>query len=82
MEKKTFKDAKEAAQRFLQECPRGYTVTAFHEPIAYRKGLTGAAAAWTVRAAVRKQKQHRVMVMIAIDVLMNPAAPVAGVAKA
>jgi len=48
---------------------------------AYRKGLTGAAAAW----AVRKQKQHRVInqtVMMAINVLMNPAAPVAGVAEA
>ena len=46
---------------------------------AYRKGLTGAAAAW----AVHKQKQHRaVSVMMAIDMLMNPAAPVAGVAEA
>jgi hypothetical protein len=48
---------------------------------AYRKGLTGTAAAW----AVRKQKQHQVinqMVMMAIDVLMNPAALVAGVAEA
>ena len=48
---------------------------------AYRKGLTGATAAW----AVRKQKQHRAInqrVMMAIDVLMNPAAPVAGVSEA
>ena len=40
----------------------------------YRKGLTGAAAAW----AVRKQKQHcaiNQMVMMAIDVLMNPSNP-------
>ena len=47
---------------------------------AYHKGLTGAAA-W----AVCKQKQHWAInqrVMMAIDVLMNPAAPVAGVAKA
>ena len=48
---------------------------------AYRKGLTGATAAW----AVHKQNQHRAViqsVMMAIDVLMNPAAPVAGVAEA
>jgi hypothetical protein len=48
---------------------------------AYRKGLTGAAAAW----AVRKQKQLRAInqtVMMAIDVLMNPAAPVSGVTEA
>ena len=47
---------------------------------AYRKGLTGVAAAW----AVRKQKQHRAInqrVMMAIDVLMNPTAPVAGLPK-
>jgi hypothetical protein len=47
---------------------------------AYRKGLTGAAAAW----AVHNQKQHRAInqtVMMAIDVLMNPATPVAGFAE-
>ena len=47
---------------------------------AYHKGFMGAAAAW----AVHKQKQHQAInqtVMMAIDVLMNPAAPVAGVAK-
>ena len=47
----------------------------------YRKGLTNAAAAWDVR----KQKQHRAInqtVMMAVDVLMNPAAPVAAVAEA
>jgi len=47
----------------------------------YRKGLTNAAAAWDVH----KQKQHRAinqMVMMAVDVLMNPAAPVAAVAEA
>lgn len=45
---------------------------------AYCKGLTGAAAAW----AVRKQKQHPAInqtVMMAIDVLMNPAAPTSGI---
>ena len=48
---------------------------------AYHKGLMGAAAAW----AVHKQKQHRAInqtVMMAIDVVMNPATPVAGVAEA
>jgi len=43
--------------------------------------LAGAAAAW----AVRKQKQHRAInqtIMMAIDVLMNPAAPVSGVTEA
>jgi hypothetical protein len=47
---------------------------------AYCKGLTGAAAAW----AVCKQKQHRAInqtVMMAIDVLMNPATLVAGFAE-
>ena len=41
----------------------------------------GATAAW----AVHKQKQHQAVnqsVMRAIDVLMNPAASVAGVAEA
>ena len=48
---------------------------------AYHKGLTGTAAAW----AVHKQNQHRAInqrVMMAINVLMNPAASVAGVAEA
>ena len=48
---------------------------------AYHKGLTGAAAAW----AVHKQKQHQAInqrVMMAINGLISPAAPVAGVAKA
>jgi hypothetical protein len=80
VEKKTFKDTKEAAQRFLEECPKEVIQCRFINRSwrfmsAYRKGLTGAAAAW----AVRKQKQHRT---IAIDVLMNPTAPLAGVAEA
>ena len=45
---------------------------------AYRKGLTGAAVAW----AMRKQKQQSIRVMMAVDILMNSAAPVAGVAEA
>ena len=47
----------------------------------YCKGLTNTAAAWDVR----KQKQHWAInqtVMMAIDILMNPAAPVAAVAEA
>jgi hypothetical protein len=85
VEKKTFQDAKEAAQRYLEECPKEviqrFINRSWRFMSAYRKGLTGAAAAW----AVRKQKQHRAInqgVMMAIDVLMNPAAPVAGVAEA
>jgi len=85
VEKKTFNDAKEVAQRFLKECPKEviqrFINRSWRFISAYRKGLTGAAAAW----AVRKQKQHQAInqrVMMAIDVLMNPAAPVAGVAKA
>jgi methionyl-tRNA synthetase len=84
VEKKTFKDAKEAMQRFLEECPKEviqhFINRSWQFMSAYCKGLTGAAAAW----AVCKQKQHRAInqtVMMAIDVLMNPAVPVAGVAK-
>jgi hypothetical protein len=59
VEKKSFKDAKEGAQRFLEECQKE-VIQRFINPSwrfmsAYRKGLTGAAAAW----AVRKQKQHQ-----------------------
>ncbi|KAF8235136.1 hypothetical protein L208DRAFT_1258647, partial [Tricholoma matsutake] len=84
VEKKTFKDVKETAQRFLEECLKEviqhFINQSWQFMSAYCKGLTGAATAW----AVRKQKQHRAinqMVMMAIDVLMNPANPVAGVAK-
>ena len=84
MEKKSFKDAKEAAQRSLEECPKEviqrFINRSWRFMSAYRKGLTGAAAAW----AVRKQKQHRAInqtVMMAIDVLMNPAAPVSWVTE-
>ncbi|KAF8220977.1 hypothetical protein L208DRAFT_1415828 [Tricholoma matsutake] len=78
---KTFKDAKEAAQHFLEECPKEviqhFINRSWWFMSAYHKGLMGAAAVW----AVRKQKQHHAikrMVMMAIDVLMNPATPVAG----
>jgi len=84
MEKKTFKDAKEAAWRLLEECPKEviqrFINRSWRFMSAYHRGLTGAAAAW----AVRKQKQHRAInqsVMMAIDVLMNLAAPVSGVTK-
>ena len=78
------KDAKEEAQRLLRLWVKKkkkfcILVWSWQFMNAYRKGLTGAAAAW----AVHKQKQHRaVSVMMAIDMLMNPAAPVAGVAEA
>jgi hypothetical protein len=75
---------KEAAQRFLEECLKE-VIQCFINRLwrfmsAYRKGLMGAAAPW----AVHKQKQHRAinqMVMMAIDVWMNPATPVAGFAE-
>ena len=50
-------------------------VAGYDSMSAYRKGLTGAAPA----RAVRKQKQHRAinqMVMMVINILTNPAAPV------
>jgi hypothetical protein len=87
VEKKTFKDAKEAAdsERFLEECLKEVIQHFINQSwwfmSAYHKSLTGAAATW----AVRKQKQHQAVnqsVMMAIDVLMNPAALVAGVAEA
>ena len=84
VEKKTFKDSKEAAQCFLKKCPKEVIQHFINQSwwfmSAYHKGLTGAAA-W----AVHKQKQHWAInqrVMMAIDVLMNPAALVAGVAEA
>jgi hypothetical protein len=85
VEKKPFKDTKEAEQRFLEECPKEVMQCFMNRSqrfmSAYCKRLTGAAAAW----AVCKQKQHwaiNKMVMMVIDVLMNPAAPVAAVAEA
>jgi hypothetical protein len=85
VEKKPFKDAKEAEQSFLEECPKE-VIQCFINRLqrfmsAYCKRLTSAPAAW----AVCKQKQHwaiNQMVMMVMDVLMNPAAPVTAVAEA
>jgi hypothetical protein len=67
VEKKPFKDAKEAEQRFLEECLKEVIQCFINRSqrfmSAYCKRLTGAAAAW----AVCKQKQHQAinqMVMI------------------
>ena len=85
MEKKSFKDAKDMAQCFLEECLKQVIQCSINQSwqfmSVYCKGLTGAAAAW----AVHKQKQHQEInqtLMMAISVLMNPAALVAAVAKA
>jgi hypothetical protein len=49
----TFKDAKEAAQRFFEECPteviQCFINRSWWFMSAYQKGLTGTAAAWAVR---------------------------------
>jgi hypothetical protein len=48
VEKKTFNDAKEAAQRFLEECPKEviqrFINRSWRLMSAYCRGLTGAAA--------------------------------------
>lgn len=74
-EKKTFKDAKAAAQQYLDACPteviRRFINRSWRFMSAYRLGLTGKAAEW----AVRKQKQHRSVsqrAMMAIDAVLNP----------
>jgi hypothetical protein len=57
--KKTFAEAKEAALECLNACPvdviRRFVNRSWRFMDAYRKGLTGKAAAW----AVKKQKGHR-----------------------
>jgi hypothetical protein len=57
--KETFKDAKAAALKWLDACPteviRRFINRSWRFMDAYRKGLTGDAAAWVVR----KQKGHR-----------------------
>jgi len=56
--KKSFAEAKEVAQQYLDVCPtnviRQFINCSWHFMSAYRKGLTGKAAVW----AVRKQWQH------------------------
>jgi hypothetical protein len=57
--KKDFAAAKAMALEYLNACPvdviRRFINRSWRWMIAYRKGLTGKAAAW----AVRPQKQHR-----------------------
>jgi len=70
-----------ASLKNVQRVIQCFTNQSWQFMSAYHKGLTGATAAWTVC----KQKQHWAInqtVMMAIDILMNPAALVAGVAKA
>jgi hypothetical protein len=68
VEKKTFKDAKEAAQHFLEECPteviQRFINRSWRFMSAYRKGLTGHGCAQT-KAAQSNQSES---VMMAIDI--------------
>ncbi|KAJ3004691.1 hypothetical protein NUW54_g4694 [Trametes sanguinea] len=72
--KKNFEEAKQLAHRVLDSCPtdviRRFINKSWRFMSAYRKGLTGQAAAW----AVRKQKQHRQVSRIAmmhLDAILN-----------
>ena len=74
--KQNFTEAKEIALRYLNACPtnviRRFINRSWRFMSAYRKGLTGNAAAW----AVRKQKQHRQVsntAMMSIDAVLNPS---------
>ena len=73
--KKNFTEAKDVTLRYLNACPahviRRFINRSWRFMSAYRKGLTGNAAAW----AVRKQKQHCQVsnrVMMSIDAVLNP----------
>jgi hypothetical protein len=75
MPKQNFAEAKEIALQYLNACPtnviRRFINRSWRFMSAYRKGLTGNAAAW----AVRKQKQHRQVssrAMMMIDAVLNP----------
>lgn len=70
----TFADAKEAAEKFLDACPseviRRFINRSWRFMSAYRKGLTGNAAAW----AIQKQSKHRVVserAMMSIEAVLN-----------
>jgi hypothetical protein len=72
--KATFNDAKKIALEILDACPneviRRFINRSWRFMSAYRKGLTGKAAAW----AVKRQKQHRQVsqrAMLAIESLVN-----------
>ncbi|KIL70111.1 hypothetical protein M378DRAFT_96383, partial [Amanita muscaria Koide BX008] len=72
--KNGFADAKLQAIKYLDACPddviRRFINRSFRFMSAYRKGLTGKAAAW----AVRKQRQHRQVsnsAMMSIEAVLN-----------
>ena len=74
--KQNFTEAKEIALHYLNACPtniiRRFINHSWWFMSAYRKGLTGNAAAW----AVRKQKQHCQVsntAMMSIDAVSNPS---------
>ena len=72
--KQNFAEAKKIALRYLDACPtdviRRFINPSWRFMSAYRKGLTGKAAAW----AVSKQKQDRQvsnMAMMSIGAVLN-----------
>ena len=74
MPKQSFAEAKELAHQYLDACPveviRRFINRTWRFMSAYRKGLTGSAAAW----AVKKQRQHRQVsqrAMMSIDAVLN-----------
>jgi hypothetical protein len=73
--KKTFEDAKTAANKALDACPtdtiRRFCNRSWRFISAYRVGLKGKAAQW----AVRKQKGHRTCsrtAMTHLEAILNP----------
>ena len=74
MPKHNFAEAKEIAFKYLDACPidviQRFINRSWRFMSAYRKGLTGEAAAW----AVRKQRRHRQVsnqAMMSIDAVLN-----------
>jgi hypothetical protein len=72
--KKNFEDAKKTAIECLDACPtdiiRKFVNRSWRFMDAYRRGLTGKAAAW----AVKKQKGHRSVsqrAMLSIEAVLN-----------
>ncbi|KAL4255827.1 hypothetical protein AB1N83_013423 [Pleurotus pulmonarius] len=72
--KRTFEDAKQAALQCLNSCPtdviRRFANHSWRFMDAYRKGLSGNAAAW----AVKKQKGHQTVsqrAMLSIEAVLN-----------
>ncbi|KAJ3994680.1 hypothetical protein F5050DRAFT_1575117 [Lentinula boryana] len=71
-----FKDAKDAAFRYLDACPveviQRFINRSFRFMSSYRIGLKGQAAEW----AVKRQRQHRSVsagAMMHLDAVLNPA---------